>query len=109
MIDQLKAARPNDRMPRLILNQVGVAKRPEIPAAEFAKALGVAPAAIIPFDAQLFGTASSNGQMIAEVAPKSKAAEAFATIAEALAGRQSRLPSRPSARCSGKLPRLRKK
>ena len=41
MIDLLKAARPNDRMPRLILNQVGVAKRPEIPAAEFAKALGV--------------------------------------------------------------------
>ena len=108
MIDQLKAARPNDRMPRLILNQVGVAKRPEIPAAEFAKALGVAPFAIIPFDAQIFGNASSNGQMIAEVAPKSKAAHAFATIAEALAGRQASLPPAKRSLFS-KLPGLRKK
>ena len=45
LIDLLKQARPNDNAPRLILNQVGVPKRPEIPVAEFAKALGVEPIA----------------------------------------------------------------
>ena len=42
-------------------------KRPEIKAADFAKALDDDPVAIIPFDPQLFGTAANNGQMIAEV------------------------------------------
>ena len=84
LIDLLKQARPNDKPPRLILNQVGVPKRPEIPAADFAKALGIEPSLIIPYDPQTFGTAASNGQMIAEVAPKSKSAEAIATLAQAL-------------------------
>ena len=43
LIDLLKQSRPNDKAPRLILNQVGVPKRPEIPVADFAKALGVEP------------------------------------------------------------------
>ena len=75
LIDLLKQARPNDRPPKLILNQVGVPKRPEIPAAEFAKAIGCDLACVIPYDPQTFGTAQSNGQMVFEVAPKSKAAE----------------------------------
>ena len=46
---------------------MGVPKRPEIKPADFAKALEDQPAAIIPFEPQLFGTAANNGQMIAEV------------------------------------------
>ena len=80
LVDMLKAARPNDVAPKLVLNQVGVPKRPEIPAAEFGKALGTEISAIIPYDAQTFGTAQSNGQMVFEVAPKSKAAEALAGV-----------------------------
>lgn len=87
MMDLLRAARPNDFVPRLILNQVGIAKRPEIDAAEFAKALGVEVLNAIPFDAQLFGTAANNGQMVAEVQSGGKAAEAFIQIAMALTGR----------------------
>jgi pilus assembly protein CpaE len=86
LIDLLKQARPNDRPPRLILNQVGIPKRPEIPVAEFAKALGIEPSLIVAYDAQTFGTAASNGQMLAEVAPKSKAAEAVAGLAQLLMG-----------------------
>ncbi len=86
LIDLLKVGRPNDRQPRLVLNQVGVPKRPEIPAADFAKALGVVPAAIIPHDPQTFGLAQGNGQMVFEVAPKSKAAELMTGLAEQLAG-----------------------
>lgn len=87
LMDLLRAARPNDSVPRLILNQVGLAKRPEIEAGEFAKALGVEVLSAIPFDAQLFGTAANNGQMIAEVQAGGKIADAFVQIAAALTGR----------------------
>jgi pilus assembly protein CpaE len=87
LVDLLRAARPNDSVPRLILNQVGLPKRPEIEAGEFAKALGIEVLSAVPFDAQLFGTAANNGQMIAEIQAGGKAAEAFVQIATALTGR----------------------
>lgn len=87
LADLLRAGRPNDKPPRIVLNQVGLPKRPEIAPADFAKAVGQELAAIIPFDAQLFGTAANNGQMIAEVQPGAKAAEIFTDIASAIAGR----------------------
>jgi pilus assembly protein CpaE len=87
MFDFVRGARPNDRSPLYILNQVGIPKRPEVRAADFAKALAVEPAASIPFDPQLFGTAANNGQMIAEVSANHKIAEIFLTLAMALTGR----------------------
>ena len=85
-VDMLKAARPNDAPPKLVLNQVGVPKRPEIPAADFGKAVGVDVSCIVPYDAQTFGTAQSNGQMIFEVAPKSKAADVLTQFVQSIAG-----------------------
>lgn len=87
LVDLARANRPNDSGAKLVLNQVGMPKRPEIDAAEFAKALGVEVLTSIPFDAQLFGTAANNGQMIAEVQPSGKITEAFVQIASALTGR----------------------
>jgi len=86
IVDMLKAARPNDPPPKLVLNQVGVPKRPEIPAGDFGKAVGIDVSCIIPYDAQTFGTAQSNGQMIFEVAAKSKAAEALTALVQVIAG-----------------------
>jgi pilus assembly protein CpaE len=85
--DFLKAARPNDRHPRYCLNQVGVPKRPEIKAADFAKALESEAMAIIPFEPQLFGAAANNGQMIAEISANHKTAEMFRALARNLTGR----------------------
>ena len=68
IFDLLKASRPNDRAPLYCLNQVGIPKRPEIPASEFAKAIESHPIATIPFEPQMFGSAANNGQMIAEIA-----------------------------------------
>jgi pilus assembly protein CpaE len=85
--DFLKAARPNDRLPRYCLNQVGVPKRPEIKAADFAKALESEPMAVIPFEPQLFGAAANNGQMIAEISANHKSAEMFRALARDLTGR----------------------
>lgn len=86
LMDLLKVGRPNDRLPRLVLNQVGVPKRPEIPAADFSKALGIDLSAVIPHDPQIFGQAQGNGQMVFEVAPKSKSAELLNHLSENLAG-----------------------
>ncbi|WP_152013125.1 MULTISPECIES: CpaE family protein [unclassified Bosea (in: a-proteobacteria)] len=96
LMDLLRAARPNDSMPRLILNQVGLPKRPEIEASEFAKAVGIEVMTSIPFDAQLFGTAANNGQMIAEVQPGSKVADAFVQIGTILTGRGEQKRSKRS-------------
>jgi len=87
MIDLLRTARPNDRRPLYCLNQVGVPKRPEIKPADFAKALEDDPVVVIPFEPPVFGTASNNGQMIAEVASGHKTAEMFRHLAQVLTGR----------------------
>jgi pilus assembly protein CpaE len=87
LIDLARASRPNDSLPRLVLNQVGLPKRPEIEAGEFAKALGVEVMTSIPFEAQVFGTAANNGQMIAEIQAGGKINEAFVQIASAVTGR----------------------
>lgn len=88
LVDLLKQARPNDRPPRLVMNQIGIPKRPEIPVADFAKAINVEPALIIAYDAQTFGTAASNGQMLAEVSAKAKAVDAVASLAQSLVGQE---------------------
>jgi pilus assembly protein CpaE len=95
LIDNIKIARPHDHPPRLVLNGVGMLKRPEISAAEFAKTVEVDPAAILPHDAKLFGAAANNGQMIAEIEPNGKSAEIFVDLASLIAGRaETRKPKR---------------
>jgi pilus assembly protein CpaE len=91
LIDLLKQGRPNDRLPRLVMNQIGIPKRPEIPVADFAKALSLEPTLTIAYDAQTFGTAASNGQMLAEVSAKAKSAEAVAALAQSLLGQEKPL------------------
>ncbi|MGO9698015.1 MAG: CpaE family protein [Xanthobacteraceae bacterium] len=85
--DFLKAARPNDQLPLYCLNQVGIPKRPEIKAADFAKALESEPVAAIPFEPQLFGAAANNGQMIAEIAASHRTTELIRQLAQQLTGR----------------------
>jgi pilus assembly protein CpaE len=87
LYDFLKAARPNDQRPLYCLNQVGVPKRPEIKASDFAKALDDEPVAVIPFEPQLFGSAANNGQMIAEISASHRTAEIFRQLAQKLTGR----------------------
>jgi pilus assembly protein CpaE len=99
LFDFLKASRPNDHRPLYCLNQVGVPKRPEIKAADFAKALDDEPVAVIPFEPQVFGAAANNGQMIAEIAASHRTAEMFRQLAQQLTGR-----AEPKKQRSGLLP-----
>src|SRR4030081_2368799 len=87
MLNMLKASRPNDRPPLYCLNQVGMPKRPEINASEFAKAIESQPIAAIPFDSRMFGTAANNGQMIAEIAAGHRSTQMLLQIARRLTGR----------------------
>jgi len=96
LIDNLKLTRKNDGEPILVLNQVGMPKRPEVPAAEFAKAVGITPTIVIDHDANLFGTANSNGQMIFEVSAKSSGAQNLVTLAQKLTGRHEAEAVKPS-------------
>lgn len=88
LINVLRQARPHDPPPKLVLNQVGMPKRPEIKPKEFAKAVELEPIACIPFDAHLFGTAANKGQMIADVSARSPSAKSFSELADLLSGRQ---------------------
>ena len=87
-MDMLKQNRPNDAPPRLVLNQVGIPKRPEIPVKEFASAIGAEPAVSVPFEPQLFGAAANHGQMLVQMHPKSHAAEGMLRLAEIVTGRR---------------------
>ncbi|MET0181593.1 MAG: AAA family ATPase [Caulobacterales bacterium] len=86
--DHLRAARPYDAAPHMVLNMQGVPKRPEIPLKDFAEALGAEPVAAIPFDPGLFGMAANNGQMIGEFQPAHKTALVLDALAASLTGRR---------------------
>ncbi|HUE64789.1 MAG TPA: AAA family ATPase [Rhizomicrobium sp.] len=87
IFEVVRSARPNDAPPRLVINQVGVPKRPEIPAKDFAETMGVEPSAIIAFDPALFGQAGNNGQMVIELSPKAPATESVRNLCRTLTGR----------------------
>ncbi|MBX4929475.1 AAA family ATPase [Rhizobium binae] len=87
LLDALRKMRPNDKPPHLILNQVGMPKRPEISPSDFCEPLEIDPIAIIPFDINLFGNAANSGRMISEVDPRSPTAETFSQISHIVTGR----------------------
>src|SRR5471030_1154425 len=87
IIELVKNARPNDTPPRLVINQVGMPKRPEIPSKDFAETMGLDPSAIIAFEPALFGQAANNGQMVIELAPKAPVSEALRRLCRAITGR----------------------
>lgn len=95
LVELLKAARPNDPPPRVILNKVGIPKRPEISSADFSKAIGTAVSGSIPYDAQSFGVAQGNGQTLFEVAPKSKAAAALSELVQLLGWQEKQVKTAP--------------
>ncbi|SFK35271.1 pilus assembly protein CpaE [Pseudovibrio ascidiaceicola] len=87
LVDSIAQLRPNDTKPYLVLNKVGIPKRPEIKPDEFSSALDVVSLAAMPFEPALFGTASNNGQMIAEFDSRHAVAGLFEEIAAKVTGK----------------------
>lgn len=106
IMDLLKALRPYDSPPTVVLSMTGVPKRPEIPFKDFAEALGAEPVVSIPFDPQLFGMAANNGQMVGEVAPQSKTAIAIDALGASITGRKPVEPTK--ATFTAKIPFLKR-
>jgi pilus assembly protein CpaE len=88
LADTVRALRPTENAPALVLNKVAMPRRPEISPAEFASSVECQLIGQIPFDAALFGTAANNGQMIAEVSANNKINDVYRTISMHVTGRQ---------------------
>ena len=87
IFDAMRNARPHDRRPHLVLNRVGLLKRPEISVPDFSKAVESDPIVEIAFDAKLFGTASNNGHMLSEIEAEHKSSAALDYLARVVTGR----------------------
>jgi pilus assembly protein CpaE len=107
MVDMLKKLRPNDPPPKLVINQTGVPKRPEISAQDFAEPLGITPMAVIPFEPLLFGNAANNGRMLGEMDARSPIVSTITEIAHVLTGR-SELKARKKPGLGGILEKLKR-
>lgn len=86
--DAVKAMRPAEAAPKLIINKQGLPRRPEIGSSEFASSVECSLIGQVGFDAALFGTAANNGQMIAEVSANNKINDIFIAIGMQVTGRQ---------------------
>jgi pilus assembly protein CpaE len=89
LADTVRALRPTESAPCLVLNKVAMPRRPEISPAEFAGSVECQLIGQLPFDAALFGTAANNGQMIAEVAANNKINDIYRAIGLHVTGRQA--------------------
>jgi pilus assembly protein CpaE len=98
--DSIKALRPNEADPLLVVNKVGLPRRPEIAVNEFASSVECKLLGQLVFDAATFGTAANNGQMIAEVAANNRANEVFRMIGMHVTGRST--PERAAAKGAGR-------
>ncbi|MGQ2907495.1 MAG: AAA family ATPase [Aliihoeflea sp.] len=108
LIDMLRKLRPNDAPPKLIINQAGVPKRPEISPDDFSEPLGVMPLAVIPFEPLLFGNAANNGRMLGETDAQHAIVKIVHEMAHVLTGR-SEMKSKRKAGIGDLLGRLKMK
>lgn len=100
--ETIKALRPAEAEPLLVINKVGLPRRPEIAPGEFASSVECRLLGQLGFDAATFGTAANNGQMIAEVAAHNRSNDVFRTIAMHVTGRNN--PDRGGKISSLRLP-----
>ncbi len=81
LLDSIRKLRPNEAPPLLVINQVGMGKRPEVPVEKFVEAVGAQDFITVPFDEVAFGTAALEGKLVVQHAPDSEAAQALHEIA----------------------------
>ncbi len=84
IIEYLKAARPNDAEPLLILNKTGVPKTSEIPLKDFAAAVGIQPAIVLGYDPVVYTEAANDGKMLSEIKSAASAFEGIMYLAHRL-------------------------
>ena len=84
LIDFLKAERPNDAEPILVLNKVGTTKNAEISVKDFGAAVGLEPSLVIGYDPEAFTEAANDGKMLTEIKTASETVAGLNYIAQRL-------------------------
>jgi len=87
VVEYMGPKRGTDAPTRLVLNQVGAAKRSDLSNKDFKDALAMEPNIAIPYDPEAFGKALNNGEMMSKAAAKSKATAAIMELAALVSGR----------------------
>jgi pilus assembly protein CpaE len=103
MYDLLVQRRPNDAAPRIIINQVGMPKRPEIAEKDIIEIVGADVEISIAYDATLFGSASNNGQMLNEINAKHETVGVLTDLNDSLIRKSGALKKRRNAAKGGKM------
>lgn len=84
LIDFLRAERPNDSDPVLILNKTGMSKTGEIAVKDFSAAVGLEPALVLGFDPDAYLEAANDGKMLTDVKAAAQAVNGLNYIAQRL-------------------------
>jgi len=90
IVEHLRAARPNDPPPRLVLNQVGARGTAPIAEAKFAEALDLSVIARLPFDARRFGAAANEGVTLDKAGLDKRSLAALAELGCLVSGRREK-------------------
>ncbi len=93
LMARVRSLRPNDALPRIVMNPCGMPRRKEIVPEKFAKSIGAESCTAIAFDPATFGKAAAEGRLMREQAPRSKAQGSVKHIARSLIG-----PGKPRPR-----------
>jgi pilus assembly protein CpaE len=88
LLETLKALRPNDPVPTVVLNGVGASRKGELSPRELKEALGVEITHVFDSEPALFGSADAAGAPIAERAATGRLRSRFDALALDLAGRK---------------------
>ncbi|NQU59503.1 MAG: AAA family ATPase [Rhodospirillales bacterium] len=88
MVEFLGPKRGVDAPTRLVLNQVGAAKKSDLSDKDFKDALALSPCSSIPYEPDAFGLALNNGEMMSKANAKSKATEGIIALAKIVSGRE---------------------
>lgn len=88
VVEFLGPKRGVDAPTRLVLNQVGAAKKSDLSDKDFKEALALSPCLSIPYDPEAFGLALNNGEMMSKASAKSKATEGIIELAKIVSGRE---------------------
>lgn len=86
LLDMIAELRPDDPHPLVVLNKVGLSKRTEIGARDFAHTLGIALAATLPFDAKGFAHSTNLGRVHVATRAGRGAGAALQPLVRALVG-----------------------
>ncbi|WP_159082388.1 AAA family ATPase [Paragemmobacter aquarius] len=86
LLDLIAALRPDEPAPMVVLNRLGMARRQEITAKDFARTLGITLAATLPFDPKAFAQATNRGKVLVSTPAGKAVSRGLRPLVRALSG-----------------------